>query len=135
MKHSRRYEQVAEGRDPLHRVSVTDAVGIVKNNATAKFDETVEVAANLGVDPRHADQQVRGTVVLPHGTGKSVSVLVITQGDKVKDAEEAGADYVGADDMIEKLFSSLGPRPRSPRIAAMTSSWARAPAGPSSGTT
>lgn len=103
MKHSRRYEQVAEGRDPLQRVSVTDAVGIVKGNATAKFDETVEVAANLGVDPRHADQQVRGTVVLPHGTGKSVTVMVITQGDKAKDAESAGADYVGADDLIEKI--------------------------------
>ena len=103
MKHSRRYDTIAANRDRLERYSVADAVGIVKKNATAKFDETVEVAANLGVDPRHADQQVRGTVVLPHGTGKSVSVLVIAQGDKVKEAEEAGADYAGADEFIEKI--------------------------------
>jgi len=76
---------------------------MVKKGATAKFDETVEVAANLGVDPRHADQQVRGTVVLPHGTGKTVRVLVIAQGDKAKEAEQAGADHVGADDVIEKI--------------------------------
>jgi large subunit ribosomal protein L1 len=87
----------------MARYSVVDAVSIVKKNATAKFDETVEVAANLGVDPRHADQQVRGTVVLPHGTGKTVTVLVIAQGDKQKDAKEAGADYAGGDEFIEKI--------------------------------
>jgi large subunit ribosomal protein L1 len=103
MKHSRRYSTIAETRDPMARYSVVDAVSIVKKNATAKFDETVEVAANLGVDPRHADQQVRGTVVLPHGTGKTVTVLVIAQGDKQKDAKEAGADYVGGDEFIEKI--------------------------------
>lgn len=103
MKHSRRYNAMTETRDPMTRYSVVDAVGIVKKNATAKFDETVEVAANLGVDPRHADQQVRGTVVLPHGTGKTVTVLVIAQGDKQKDAKEAGADYAGADEFIEKI--------------------------------
>jgi large subunit ribosomal protein L1 len=103
MKHSRRYDTIVATRDPLTRYSVSEAVGIVKKNATAKFDETVEVAANLGVDPRHADQQVRGTVVLPHGTGKTVRVLVIAQGDKQKDAKEAGADYAGGDEFIEKI--------------------------------
>ena len=103
MKHSRRYDTIAGNRDPLTRYSVPDAVEIVKKNATAKFDETVEVAANLGVDPRHADQQVRGTVVLPNGTGRTVRVLVLAQGDKAKEAEEAGADHVGADDYVEKI--------------------------------
>jgi len=103
MKHSRRYNTVATNREALQRYSVPDAVGIVRKNATAKFDETVEVAANLGVDPRHADQQVRGTVVLPHGTGRTVRVLVIAQGDQEKEAREAGADHVGSDDMIEKI--------------------------------
>jgi large subunit ribosomal protein L1 len=103
MKESRRYRTVSAVREPLKRYSVDDAVGIVKKNATAKFDETVEVAARLGVDPRHADQQVRGTVVLPHGTGRVVRVLVLTQGDKVREAEEAGADYVGSDEWIQKL--------------------------------
>ena len=103
MKHSRRYDTIAENREPLKQYSVADAVGIVKKNATAKFDETVEVVANLGVDPRHADQQVRGTVVLPHGTGRTVRVLVLAQGDKVKEAEDAGADYVGSDDYVEKI--------------------------------
>jgi len=103
MKHSRRYTTVAAHREPLKRYSVDEAVGIVKENATAKFDETVEVSARLGVDPRHADQQVRGTVVLPHGTGRTVRVLVITQGDRVKEAEEAGADHVGADEWIQKI--------------------------------
>ena len=103
MKHSRRYHDIESKRDRLKPYSVPEAVEIVKKNATAKFDETVEVAANLGVDPRHADQQVRGTVVLPHGTGQTVSVLVIAQGDKEKEAKEAGADHVGGDDMLEKL--------------------------------
>lgn len=79
-----------------------DAVKLVKEKAFAKFDETVEVAVRLGVDPRHADQVVRGTVVLPHGTGKAVRVLVIAQGDKVKEAEEAGADYVGTE-YVQKI--------------------------------
>jgi large subunit ribosomal protein L1 len=103
MKHSKRYRAIDGTRDRNRRYSVVDAVAIVKDNAKAKFDETVEVAANLGVDPRHADQQVRGTVVLPHGTGRTVRVLVIAQGDKARDAEEAGADHVGADDVIEKI--------------------------------
>lgn len=102
MKKSRRYQTIAVERDPLSRKSVPDAVHIVKKNATAKFDETIEIAARLGVDPRHADQQVRGTVVLPHGTGKTVRVLVLAQGEKEKEARDAGADHVGVD-YIEKL--------------------------------
>lgn len=103
MKHSRRYRDAAATRDALKRYNVPDAVEIVKQSAKAKFDETVEVAANLGVDPRHADQQVRGTVVLPHGTGQVVRVLVLAQGDKEKEAKEAGADHAGSDEYIEKL--------------------------------
>jgi large subunit ribosomal protein L1 len=102
MKKSRRYQTIAVDRDPLSRKSVPDAVHIVKKNATAKFDETIEIAARLGVDPRHADQQVRGTVVLPHGTGKTVRVLVLAQGEKEKEARDAGADHVGVE-YIEKL--------------------------------
>lgn len=80
-----------------------DALELVKKLAPAKFDETVEAVVKLGVDPRHADQQVRGAVVLPHGTGKTRKVLVFAKGDKVKEAEEAGADFVGAEDMVEKI--------------------------------
>jgi large subunit ribosomal protein L1 len=79
-----------------------EALKLVKQNAFAKFDETVEVAVRLGVDPRHADQVVRGTVVLPHGTGKSVRVLVIAQGDKVKEAQDAGADFAGPE-FVQKI--------------------------------
>jgi large subunit ribosomal protein L1 len=88
--------------DRARQYSVPEAVALVKQAAFAKFDETVDVAVNLGVDPRHADQVVRGTVVLPHGTGKSVRVLVIAQGDKAKDAEAAGADFVGVE-YIQKI--------------------------------
>jgi len=88
--------------DRTRQYSVPEAVALVKQAAFAKFDETVDVAVNLGVDPRHADQVVRGTVVLPHGTGKSVRVLVIAQGDKAKDAEAAGADFVGVE-YIQKI--------------------------------
>ncbi|KJS68431.1 MAG: 50S ribosomal protein L1 [Peptococcaceae bacterium BICA1-7] len=80
-----------------------EALEMVKNIAPAKFDETVEAVVRLGVDPRHADQQVRGAVVLPHGTGKTRSVLVFAKGDKAREAEEAGADFVGAEDMVEKI--------------------------------
>ncbi len=80
-----------------------EAIGLVKSLATAKFDETIELALNLGVDPRHADQMVRGTVVLPHGTGKSKRVAVIASGDKVKEAQDAGADHVGAEDLVAKI--------------------------------
>ncbi|MCL6635311.1 MAG: 50S ribosomal protein L1 [Peptococcaceae bacterium] len=80
-----------------------EAFELVKKLAPAKFDETVEVAVRLGVDPRHADQQVRGAVVLPHGTGKTRTVLVFAKGDKAKEAEDAGADFVGAEDMVAKI--------------------------------
>ena len=88
--------------DRARQYPIPDAVGLVKDSSFAKIDETVDVAVNLGVDPRHADQVVRGTVVLPHGTGKSVRVLVITQGDRVREAEAAGADFVGIE-YIQKI--------------------------------
>jgi large subunit ribosomal protein L1 len=88
--------------DRTKEYPIPDAVALVKDSSFAKFDETVDVAVNLGVDPRHADQVVRGTVVLPHGTGKSVRVLVITQGDRVREAEAAGADFVGVE-YIQKI--------------------------------
>jgi large subunit ribosomal protein L1 len=92
-------EQVEPGKEyPLN-----EAVGLVKKMAYAKFDETVDLAFNLGVDPRKSDQMVRGTVVLPHGSGKSVRVLVFSKGEKEKEARDAGADFVGAEDMVEKI--------------------------------
>ena len=83
--------------------TVTDAVKLVKDAAKAKFDETIEVAMNLGVDPKHADQMVRGVVALPHGTGKTMRVAVFAKGDKAKEATDAGADLVGAEDLAEKI--------------------------------
>ncbi len=80
-----------------------EAVDLVIKTAKAKFDETVEASVRLGVDPRHADQQVRGAVVLPHGTGKKIKVLVFAKGDKAKEAEDSGADFVGAEDLVEKI--------------------------------
>jgi large subunit ribosomal protein L1 len=88
--------------DRSRTYSIPEATSLVKEASFAKFDETVDIAVNLGVDPRHADQVVRGTVVLPHGTGKSVRVLVIAQGDRAKDAEAAGADFVGME-YIQKM--------------------------------
>ena len=96
-EHGKKYESAAKKRDIAMNYQPRKALEIVKDAAFAKFDETVEVAVRLGVDPRHADQVVRGTVVLPAGTGKSVRVLVIAAGDKAKEAEAAGADYVGAE--------------------------------------
>lgn len=84
-------------------VTVEEAVSLVKSNATAKFDETVEISMNLGVDPRHADQMVRGTVTLPNGTGKTVRVAVFARGPKADEAKEAGADIVGAEDLMETI--------------------------------
>ena len=83
--------------------TVVDAVKLVKDAAKAKFDETIEVAINLGVDPKHADQMVRGVIALPHGTGKTMRVAVFAKGDKAKEAQEAGADLVGAEDLAEKI--------------------------------
>jgi large subunit ribosomal protein L1 len=100
--HGKLYRKAAEGHDPVTRYQPHEALERVKTRAFAKFDETVDIVVRLGVDPRHADQIVRGTVVLPHGTGKKVRVLVITQGDKVKDAEAAGADFVGVE-YIQKI--------------------------------
>ena len=92
-----------EGIDRLTTYAVNEAVALVKSRANAKFDESVDAAVNLGVDPRHADQMVRGAVVLPHGTGKTVRVAVFAKGEKVAEAREAGADYVGSDDLAEKI--------------------------------
>lgn len=98
----KRFRKAAEGVDHAREYAAGEAVALVKKSATAKFNETVDIAVRLGVDPRHADQVVRGTVVLPHGTGKAVKVLVIAQGDRARDAEAAGADYVGVE-YLQKL--------------------------------
>ena len=100
--HGKKFEAAVAKVDRMREYPIPDAVALLKGSSFAKFDETVDVAVNLGVDPRHADQVVRGTVVLPHGTGKSVRVLVITQGDRVRDAEAAGADFVGIE-YIQKI--------------------------------
>ncbi|HVZ77943.1 MAG TPA: 50S ribosomal protein L1 [Gemmatimonadaceae bacterium] len=100
--HGKRYTEAAKKRDIAATYQPRQALELVKSAAFAKFDETVEVAVRLGVDPRHADQAVRGTVVLPAGTGKSVRVLVIAVGDKAKEAQDAGADYVGAE-YVQKI--------------------------------
>lgn len=100
--HGKKYASALALRDGRAYVPI-EAAAKVKQMARAAFDETVDIAVRLGVDPRHADQIVRGTVVLPHGTGKSVRVLVITQGEKVREAESAGADVVGGKDVIQKI--------------------------------
>jgi len=105
MKRSKRYKAQVEKARSDEALGVDEAVARVKETASAKFDETVEVAFRLGVDPRKSDQQLRGTVVLPHGTGRSVKVLVLAKGEKVAEAEEAGADFVGSDEYIEKIQS------------------------------
>jgi large subunit ribosomal protein L1 len=102
MWRGRRYRDAAAKIDRVNRYDPQEAMERVKAAAFSKFDESVDVAVNLGVDPRHADQIVRGTVVLPHGTGKSVRVLVLAQGDKAKEAEAMGADFVGAE-YIDKI--------------------------------
>lgn len=103
MKRSKRYKEAFSKIDRTKLYEIEDAVKILKQVSKAKFDETVEIAMRLGVDPRHADQMVRGTVSLPHGTGKTVRVLVLAKGDKVKEALDAGADYAGLDEYIEKI--------------------------------
>jgi large subunit ribosomal protein L1 len=97
MSHGKKFALALTKVDRTREYQISDAVSLVKQAGFAKFNETVDVAVRLGVDPRHADQVVRGTVVLPHGTGKAVRVLVITQGDKVKDALDAGADFAGVE--------------------------------------
>jgi large subunit ribosomal protein L1 len=102
-KKGKRYTEAMGQIDRTAEYSIADAVKILKDNAKAKFDETIEVALNLGVDPRHADQMVRGTVSLPHGTGKSLRVAVFAKDAKADEAREAGADLVGAEDLAEKI--------------------------------
>ena len=103
MKRGKKYNEAVKSFDKSVQYDVNDAVKYVKQVATAKFDETIEAHIRLGVDGRHADQQVRGAVVLPHGTGKTVRVLVFAKGDKLAEAEAAGADYVGGDELIPKI--------------------------------
>ncbi len=102
-KLSKRQKKIAEGVDTLKIYAVDEAIDVVKANATAKFDETIEIAMNLGVDPRHSDQMVRGVVTLPAGTGKNVRVAVFAKGDKAEEAKKAGADLVGAEDLMESI--------------------------------
>jgi large subunit ribosomal protein L1 len=103
--HGKRYAEAAKSIDETTLYDPREAIRLVKQGAKAKFDETIEVAIRLGIDPKQADQQVRGTVALPAGTGKKVRVLVFAKGEKIKEAEAAGADYIGADEYIEKINS------------------------------
>ena len=103
MKRGKKYVEAAKLEDRTVQYDPAEAIDLVKKTAVAKFDETIEAHIRLGVDGRHADQQVRGAVVLPHGTGKKVRVLVFAKGDKVAEAEAAGADYVGGEELIPKI--------------------------------
>ena len=103
MKHSKRYKQAYSMFDRQKRFDLDESLKILKSLPASKFDETIEIHFNLGVDPRKADQQIRNSLVLPHGTGKTVRVLVFAEGDKADEARQAGADYVGLDDLIEKI--------------------------------
>ncbi|MBP7332520.1 MAG: 50S ribosomal protein L1 [Firmicutes bacterium] len=102
-KHGKKFTDAAKQIDRNALYEPDEAFTLLKKVAPAKFDETIEVAVRLGVDPRHADQQVRGAVVLPYGTGKTRTVLVFAKGDKAKEASDAGADFVGAEDMVERI--------------------------------
>jgi large subunit ribosomal protein L1 len=102
-QHGKRTQKTREGVDRMKLYSIDDAIKMVKERATAKFDETIEVAMNLGVDPRHSDQMVRGVVNLPNGSGRSVRVGVFARGAKADEARAAGADVVGAEDLVEKV--------------------------------
>ena len=102
MKHGKKYQDSVKSFDKQKLYDPREGLEAVLATAKAKFDETIEVSARLGVDPRHADQQVRGAVVLPHGTGKKVRVLVFAKGDKAREAQEAGADYVGDEELVKK---------------------------------
>src|SRR5690606_35096244 len=102
-RHGKRLKNAYEGIDRTNFYTLEEAVALIKQRSTAKFDETVEIAMNLGIDPRHADQNLRGVVQLPHGTGKTLRVAVFARGDKAKQAEAAGADVVGAEDLAERV--------------------------------
>jgi large subunit ribosomal protein L1 len=99
----KKYRKVLERVDRLQRYGLEEALELLPETSFAKFDESVDLAVRLGVNPRHADQMVRGAVVLPHGTGKTIRVVVFAKGDKAKEAEEAGADHVGAEDLVERI--------------------------------
>lgn len=102
-KRGKRYQESSKLVDRTRLYDPVEAIELVQETAKAKFDETVEVAVRLGVDPRHADQQVRGAVVLPHGTGRTRRVVVFAKGEKLKEAEEAGADFVGGEELVQKI--------------------------------
>jgi large subunit ribosomal protein L1 len=104
-KASKKYRAAAETIDATRTYGLEEAIGLVRGAESRKFDESVDIAINLGVDPKHADQMVRGAIVLPHGTGKSTRVLVFAKGAKEKEAQEAGADYVGGEDLAKKIQS------------------------------
>jgi len=104
MKHGKNWSNVRAKLDKTRVYPVAEAIDFLKNGSTVKFDETLDIAVRLGVDPRKGDQMVRGAVVLPHGLGKTVRVLAFAQGEKAKEAQEAGADYVGAEEMGEKIM-------------------------------
>src|SRR5690554_2199241 len=103
MKRGKAYQESAKLVDRTKLYDSLEAISLLKQTAKANFDETVDLSVKLGVDPRHADQQVRGAVVLPHGTGKTRKVLVFAKGEKIKEAEEAGADYVGGEELVQKI--------------------------------
>src|SRR6266704_3665762 len=102
-KITKKHKEALAKVDRSKNYALTEAIDLVKATAQAKFDETVDVAVRLGVDPRHADQMVRGAVVLPNGLGKTIKVLVFAKGEKEREAKEAGADYVGSDDLVAKI--------------------------------
>ncbi|MDE0185850.1 MAG: 50S ribosomal protein L1 [Candidatus Poribacteria bacterium] len=102
-KRGKRYREIAQAVDRLKSYDLNEALPLLKKTATSKFGETVDLAVHLGVDPRHAEQNIRGTVALPHGTGREVRVVVFAEGEKAREAEEAGADVVGSDDLIERI--------------------------------
>jgi large subunit ribosomal protein L1 len=102
-KHGKKYRKTVTKVDRTKRYALPEACALLPETKMAAFDESVDIAVRLGVDPKHADQMVRGAVVLPHGTGKTLRVAVIAKGDKAKDAKDAGADFVGAEDLVEKI--------------------------------
>jgi large subunit ribosomal protein L1 len=102
-KHGKKFDKSSKKVDRTKRYTLEDACKLVPETKVAKFDESVDIAVRLGVDPKHADQMVRGAVVLPHGTGKSLRVAVVAKGDKANEAKTAGADFVGAEDLVEKI--------------------------------